>query len=166
MVSVLDLIIPSLLRERYLFTCSPMTIIMWPFWIFNVAVLVCGRFGRHSFFYHRETPCCRRVSVCPSVCLSVTSRYCTKNDQTDRAGFGLDLLLTYCKLCYKEIRLLPKIRVFPTGTLPKIHAAASQRCGEQNSSTVELVDYSYDGRARRGWTNKVDYTLVYCITYH
>ena len=48
MVSVLDLIIPSLLRERYLFTCSPMTIIMWPFWIFNVAVLVCGLFGRHS----------------------------------------------------------------------------------------------------------------------
>ena len=37
MVSVLDLIIPSLLRERYLFTCSPMTIIMWPFWF--VAVL-------------------------------------------------------------------------------------------------------------------------------
>ena len=37
MVSVLDLIIPSLLRKRYLFTCSPMTIIMWPFWF--VAVL-------------------------------------------------------------------------------------------------------------------------------
>jgi len=37
MVSVLDLIILSLLRERYLFTCSPMTIIMWPFWF--VAVL-------------------------------------------------------------------------------------------------------------------------------
>ena len=37
MVSVLDLIIPSLLRERYLFTCSPMTVIMWPFWF--VAVL-------------------------------------------------------------------------------------------------------------------------------
>jgi len=37
MVSVLDLIIPSLLRERYLFACLPMTIIMWPFWF--VAVL-------------------------------------------------------------------------------------------------------------------------------
>ena len=37
MVSVLDLIIPSLLRERYLFRCSSMTIIMWPFWF--VAVL-------------------------------------------------------------------------------------------------------------------------------
>ena len=32
MVSVLDFIIPSLLRERYLFTCSPMTKIMLPFW--------------------------------------------------------------------------------------------------------------------------------------
>ena len=31
MVSVLDLIIPSLLKERYLFTCSPMSRIMWPF---------------------------------------------------------------------------------------------------------------------------------------
>jgi len=30
MVSVLDLIIPSLLKERYLFTCSPMSRIMWP----------------------------------------------------------------------------------------------------------------------------------------
>jgi len=37
MVSVLDLIVPSLLRERYLFRCSSMTIIMWPFWF--VAVL-------------------------------------------------------------------------------------------------------------------------------
>ena len=37
MVSVLDLIIPILLRERYLFTCPAMTIIMWPFWF--VAVL-------------------------------------------------------------------------------------------------------------------------------
>jgi len=37
MVSILDLIIPSLLRERFLFTCSPMTIIMSPFWF--VAVL-------------------------------------------------------------------------------------------------------------------------------
>ena len=37
MVSVLDIIIPSLLRERYLFTCSPVTIIMLPFWF--VAVL-------------------------------------------------------------------------------------------------------------------------------
>jgi len=37
MVSVLDLIIPSLLRETFLFTCSPMTIIMSPFWF--VAVL-------------------------------------------------------------------------------------------------------------------------------
>ena len=32
-----------------------MTIIMWPFWIFNVAVLVCGRFGRHSTYAQQYT---------------------------------------------------------------------------------------------------------------
>jgi len=58
MVLVLDVIIPSFLRERYLFACSPMTIIMWPFWIFNVAVLVCGRFGRHSL-----AGCSNNVSI-------------------------------------------------------------------------------------------------------
>jgi len=28
------------------------------------------------------------------------------------------------------------------------------RCSQQNSSTVELVDYAYDGRARRGLAQK------------
>ena len=37
---------------------------------------------------------------------------------------------------------------------------ASRRCGQQNSSTVDLVYYTYDGRARRGWMRKVQYTLV------
>ena len=31
-----------------------------------------------------------------------------------------------------------------------------------NSSTVELVDYTYDGLARRGWMHKVYNTLVDC----
>jgi len=33
-------------------------------------------------------------------------------------------------------------------------------CCQQKSSTVDLVYYTYDGRARRGWMHKVYYTLV------
>ena len=34
------------------------------------------------------------------------------------------------------------------------------RCCRQKSSTVDLVYYTYDGRARRGWLHKAYYTLV------
>jgi len=34
--------------------------------------------------------------------------------------------------------------------------------GQQNSSTVEPVDYMYDDQARRGWIHSVYYTLVDC----
>jgi len=33
-------------------------------------------------------------------------------------------------------------------------------CGQQTSSTIDLVYYTQDGRARRGWMRKVYYTLV------
>ena len=43
-------------------------------------------------------------------------------------------------------------------------STASRWRGQQNSSTIELVDYiyTYDMQARRGWMHKVCYTLVYC----
>jgi len=41
-------------------------------------------------------------------------------------------------------------------------ATASWWCGQQYSSTVKSVDYSYDGRARRGWMHGVYCTLVDC----
>jgi len=52
----------------------------------------------------------------------------------------------------------------PNSGLTKFHHGKSvvYWCSQQNSSTVELVDYTYDGRARRGWMHKVHYTLVDC----
>ena len=104
-------------------------------------------------------------SVRPPVCLYVHHKSVLyRNDQTDRAGFWHG---SYPKLCYKEIWIPPKILVLPAGTLPHIldleyFATASRRCGQQDSSTVEPVDYTYDDRARRGWMHSVYYTLVSC----
>jgi len=92
-VSVLDLIISSLLTEGYLFTCSPMTIVMWPFWFVAVlnAILtfypwlrlyttppqtgcISGMHGnRHSSHSMRQGLCNGAVSVRPSVRLSQLS---------------------------------------------------------------------------------------------
>ena len=69
---------------------------------------------------------------------------------------------SFLPLCCKEIRLSPKIRVFPSATLSQIFllelknfARASQSCCQQSSRTVELVDHTYDGRrvARRTHTS-------------
>jgi len=62
MVSVLDLTIPSLLRERYLFTCSPMAMIMWPFWF--VPVLdVYKRCTETSNLVYRLTIACLTLPI-------------------------------------------------------------------------------------------------------
>jgi len=61
-------------------------------------------------------------------------------------------------LCYKK--------GFPSGTFSQTldlqnFAAASRLCCQQNSSTVELVDYTHDGRpTRRGWKHTVYYTSI------
>ena len=67
-----------------------------------------------------------------------------------------ELPLIYHKMCYKEIRIPPKLRVLPCGTLLQTldlenFVTASRWCDRQNSSTVAPVDYTYDGRARHGW---------------
>ena len=86
----------------------------------------------------------------------------------DRAGFWpRELHLTYPKLWYKEIRVTAKIKVLSSGTLPQIldlenFATARRWCGSHNSTTVELVVYTYDSRTLRGWMHKVYYTLVDC----
>ena len=64
---------------------------------------------------------------------------------------------------FKETRVPSKIGAIPSETLEvdlENFATASRWCGQQNLSTVELVDYIYDGRARHGWMHKVYYTLV------
>jgi len=44
--------------------------------------------------------------------------------------------------------------------IEKMRPSSVYWCGQQNSSTVDLVYYTYDGRARRGWMHKVYNTLV------
>jgi len=58
------------------------------------------------------------VVVCPAVCHK-PGLY--RNDWIYIAGFlARELPLTYPKLCYKKIRVSPKIRALPAGTLPQI----------------------------------------------
>jgi len=61
--------------------------------------------------------------------------------------------LRHCHSVYrpKEIRVPPKIRVLPSGTLSQTldienFASASRSCRQQNSWTVELVKHTYDCR--------------------
>ena len=99
------------------------------------------------------------VVVCPSVCLSVRQKpVLYRNDYADKAGFWQDSFV-WPVICYKEIRVPPKMRVLPFGTLPQTldlenFATASRWCGQQNSLMVEPADYTYDGRARLGWVHK------------
>jgi len=75
-----------------------------------------------------------------------------RNDCKKRAGFWhgvASFTLSHIVLCSNEIRVPPKIRVLPSGTLPNIldlenFATASRSCCQQNSSTVEFVDHIYD----------------------
>jgi len=55
--------------------------------------------------------------VRPSVRPSVTNRYCIERTGEIELSFGMELPLTYLKPCFKKIRVPPKIRVLPSGTL-------------------------------------------------
>ena len=52
--------------------------------------------------------CCRCVSVCPSVCLSVTGRFCVETTSRIELFLAWELPWIYPKLCYKKIRYLQK----------------------------------------------------------
>jgi len=103
---------------------------------------------------------CVRLSV-PSVCLSVTSRYCVETTGRIELAFGHGSL--FLPIFYTVIQGnlgIYKIRAPFSGTL-------SQKLRTQQQNSVKLVD----GRAcwphlrrptRRGWTNTVYCTLVDC----
>ena len=105
--------------------------------------------------------CCRLVSVCLSVRLSVlTSRYCIETTGRIEPVFGIEAFFTYPALCYNEIRVSPKIRVLSSGTLPqtldlKKFATTSQSRCQQNSSTIEPVDDTYT-TVDESWTFLLD----------
>jgi len=62
-----------------------------------------------------------------------------------RIELVFDLPTTYPTLRYKQIRVSPKIILSQTLHLGNF-STASQSCCQQKSSTIELVDHSYDGR--------------------
>jgi len=87
------------------------------------------------------------VVVCLSASLSVKSKYCIET--TGRTEIFFDIKASFHTLCYN--RVPPKPRVFLSGTLSQTldsenFAAAIRSCCQQNSSTVELVDNTYDDR--------------------
>ena len=86
--------------------------------------------------------------VCPSVCLLQAGVVSKRLNVSCWFWYGSFLLL-----CCKEVRVSPKIRVFPSATLSQIFfldlknfSRACQSCCQQSSSTVEVVDHTYDGR--------------------
>jgi len=108
------------------------------------------------------------VVVCPSGRLSVwpsQAGIVSTRIEGQSCFLAWELPLTYPKLCYEEKRVSVKTGgkelCLKTLNLENF-AIVSRRCGQQNSSMVELVDYTYDGRMRRGWMHKVYYTSIDC----
>jgi len=110
----------------------------------------------------RHEPCCvfctftaRRygsVTYAVMVRLSIFPSHAgiDRNDWTDRAGSAKHACFLP-PVCYKEVRISPKIRTLPPRTLFQTlgcenFVTASRSCCHQNSSTVEFVDHTYDDR--------------------
>ena len=84
--------------------------------------------------------------VCPFVSLSQTGVVSKRLNGSSWFRYG-----SFLPLCCKEIRVSPKIRVFPSATLSQIlylkgFARVSRSCCQQSSWTVEIVDHTYDSR--------------------
>jgi len=124
-----------------------------------------------------------RYYVAMSPCLflppSVTSRYCIETIGLIEMVLAWKLPSTYPTLCYKpkEIRVPPKIREIPSGSLSQTLDWKKIRHGirscQQNLSTIELADDTCDGRrvvadAHTWWVkgchnNSVDECTNSCI---
>jgi len=107
---------------------------------------------RPVFTSRRYASAVYAMAPCPSVCIrlsqvGVLSKRLKKSSWFLARGASFNLPNTV----FKKIRVSPKIKVLPSGTLPRTLdleniATASQSCCQQNSSTVELIDHTYDGR--------------------
>jgi len=92
------------------------------------------------------------VSVCLSVCLSVchkpVAQYCLETTGRIELVLTRRLLSTYPTVCCKEIRISLKIRnSVPNSGLRNFHFATASRLNcQQNLSTIEFVDDTYDRR--------------------
>ena len=141
-------------RNRLVFSSSTVS------WLFRI---------RSKWFFCRATPyqrgtCCRLVSVCLSVRPSQAGIVPKRLD--GQSWFFVSFLWPILSCSYGNSDI-SKIRVLPSGTLPQTldlenFATASRWCDQQNSSTVEPVDYVYGGRASRVSMHIVYYTSVDC----
>ena len=87
--------------------------------------------------------------------MSVTSRSSIETSQR------IELPSTYPTVVYKEILVPPKTRALPPGTLfQTLDFLEFRWFSKQNSSTVELVDHTYDGRRVMVYYTSVDCKLL------
>jgi len=100
-------------------------------------------------FYHDAMQARHLLSSC--VCPSVRPSVGIVSKRLDEPSLFLARRLpsTYPTPCYEEIRVPLKIRVLSCGTLSQTldlenFATASRSCYQQNSSTVEPADHTYD----------------------
>ena len=112
--------------------------------------------GCQFFTARRYASAVFAVVVCSSVCLSVTSRYCiivSKRLYGSNWFLSWRLSITYAiqKRRCKKIRVSLKVGLLISGTvsqtldLENFATASRSRC-QKNSSTVQLVDDTYDAR--------------------
>ena len=130
-------------------------------WLFRI---------RSKCFFCRATPyqrgtCCRLVSVCLSVRPSQAGIVPKRLD--GQSWFFCELPLTYPELFVRKFGHLKNKgtslwNFTPNAGLRENFATASRWCDQQNSSTVEPVDYVYGGPASRVWMHIVYYTSVDC----
>ena len=79
-----------------------------------------------------------RPCVCPSVCHKPV-KY--QNDWTDRVDFWYRCFLSpTCILCYKEVRVSPKLRLLPSGTLFQTLDFRKFRHGKSTVLPTKLVN--------------------------
>ena len=98
---------------------------------------------RYFFTARRCASAVYVVVMCPSVCLSVTSRCCIETTRRIELVLAWRLHSTYPTLWYKDIWVSPKIRVVPSG-LENFASASRSRCQQNSLSlTVEFVDDTY-----------------------
>ena len=112
---------------------------------------VSRKFLRVNFFY--RATCVSAVFtvvvslVCPSVCLSirlfVTSRYCIETNGRSELVFDTDAFF-HCAIrnfgWLEKLMHLTLEHIVPNAGLGENFATANRSCCQQNSSTIELVD--------------------------
>ena len=109
-------------------------------------------------------------------CLSVCKPVLSRNDCADRAGLMyMDAFSSLSSLCFREIRLSPKITVFLSETLSRTPDLKNSATAFKsivfltNRSTVELVNptwaHTYDGRRAVAYSDTVHASRTHSLLH-